>query len=215
MIGQGILYSFRRCPYAMRARMAIAEAGINVEVREVLLRNKPEELLALAPTVPVVQFVAGSPLCESRDIMIWALTQHDPQSILTTGSADDMGRLIDVNDGPFKSHLDRYKYASRYPDADPEREWRQAGTHLQILESRLRRSAQLCADEVSLADMAIFPFVRQFANVEADRFATEYPALERWREAWQGSARFIRIMTKLAPWGRGDDVLEFNRVFSA
>ena len=161
-----VLYSFRRCPYAMRARLAIASAGIVVDLREVMLRDKPPEFLATSPsgTVPCLS-VDGRVIDESLDIMRWALGRNDPGGWL---DMPDHGHgLIDAADGAFKSALDRYKYASRTGDVDIAVERHNAGLFLGDLEAMLALP-WLFGDAPRLADMAILPFVRQFAHVDID-----------------------------------------------
>lgn len=196
-----ILYSYRRCPYAMRARMALRQAGIAVEIREIALRDKPREMLAVSPkgTVPVLVLPDGTVIDESLDIMRWALRQHDPD-----GWLHDEARslaLIADNDGAFKAALDRYKYAGRYPE-HPSAFWRAKGEdYLQTLERHLRVQDGLLGPAASIADVAIFPFVRQFSMVDADWFErAPYPALRRWLERWLGSPLFLDIMQKHPPW---------------
>lgn len=132
-----ILYSFRRCPYAIRARMAIIYASIPVEIREVELKNKPEDMLAISPkgTVPVLEITNGAVIEESLDIMRWALAQHDLEHWLRF--SNEAGRLIKWNDGDFKYYLDRYKYADRFPDFSQENYRKQAEVFLTELEARL------------------------------------------------------------------------------
>lgn len=192
-----ILYSFRRCPYAIRARIAIAYADIPVEIREVELKNKPEHLLAISPkgTVPVLQLTNGAVIEESLDIMRWALAQHDPEHWLFFSNEAD--RLIKWNDGDFKYHLDRYKYADRYPDFSQAYYRQQAEVFLTELETRLLNSRYLCGNNFSLADAAIFPFIRQFAGVDNDWFrASAFRALNKWLEAILVTELFVRVMTK-------------------
>ena len=150
-----ILYSFRRCPYAMRGRMALKTSGVAYEHREILLRDKPDAMLAASPkgTVPVIVLADGEVIEESLDVMRWALAQNDPESWLAPGDA--MFDLIAENDGPFKHHLDRYKYSNRYEDAVAA-EHREAGLdYLNKLNDRLAGQAQLFGDEVSLADIVL------------------------------------------------------------
>lgn len=198
-----ILYSFRRCPYAMRGRMALDASGITVEHREILLRDKPAEMLAASPkgTVPVVVLPEGRVIEESLDVMLWALGQNDPENWLSPLTADrsDMDALIAANDGPFKHHLDRYKYDTRYEGAVASDHRIAASAHLQGLDDRLSRSDQLLGDTPSLADIALFPFVRQFANTDRDWFdAQPWPNLQRWLDGHLQSERFERIMQKHA-----------------
>lgn len=190
-----ILYSFRRCPYAMRARMALRVAGIEVERREVSLRDKPPELLAASPkgTVPVLVLPYGTVIDESLDIMQWALAQQDPESWLSPG--EPMDALIVTNDGPFKFHLDRAKYANRYPDVDPAYHRGEAVKLLQPLESRLATHGFLFGGTPSLADIAIFPFVRQFARAD-ETVLTDLPRLKAWLKSMESLPLFRAAMEK-------------------
>ena len=191
------LYSFRRCPYAIRARMAIIYSGIPVEIREVVLKNKPQHLLDISPkgTVPVLQLANGVVIEESLDIMRWALAQQDLGHWLRVGVEAD--RLIQWNDGDFKQTLDRYKYADRYPDFSQAYYRQQAEVFLTELETQLTGSRYLCGNEFSLADVAIFPLIRQFAGVDSDWFRdSAYPALNRWLEAIVATDLFGRVMVK-------------------
>lgn len=206
-----ILYSFRRCPYAMRGRMALDVAGIELEHREILLKAKPAEMLAASPkgTVPVLVLPDGKVLEESLDVMNWALAQSDPENWMAPGGA--MDGLIAANDGEFKHHLDRYKYAARYEDAVADEHRAEASAFLDGLETRLARTSQLMGEQVSLADVAIFPFIRQFANTDPDWFvAQDWPNVQRWLAAHLASERFERIMKKHAVWapGKSSSVLQ-------
>ena len=190
-----ILYTFRRCPYAMRARMALRVAGIDVELREVSLRDKPPELLSASPkgTVPVLVLPDGKVIDESLDIMRWALAYHDPEQWLAPGG--QMDALIAANDGPFKFHLDRAKYANRYPGSDPVHHRAEAVKLLLPLVQRLENHGYLFGDTCSLADVAIFPFVRQFSR--ADPTVLEgLPLLNAWLMAIESSALFRSVMEK-------------------
>ena len=187
----------------MRGRMALDASGIAVEHREILLRDKPAEMLAASPkgTVPVVVLPEGRVIEESLDVMLWALGQNDPENWLSPPSSDrsEMDALIAANDGPFKHHLDRYKYVTRYEEAVASEHRTAASAYLQDLEDRLNRSDQLLGDAPSLADIALFPFVRQFANTDRDWFdAQPWPNLQRWLNGHLQSARFERIMQKHA-----------------
>ncbi|HCU84849.1 glutathione S-transferase [Methylophilus sp. UBA6697] len=193
-----ILYSYRRCPYAMRARVALWAAQMRVEVREVSLRDKPAHLLQISPkgTVPVLQLTEGTVLEQSLDIMLWALAQRDPQGWLNA-DRDTIVRLIAINDGDFKKALDRYKYPERYPE-QPQVFYRQQGEQfLQLLEAALQQHRFVLGDSASMADVAIFPFIRQFAAVDAGWFAgSAYPQLRAWLNGWLESALFAQIMQK-------------------
>ena len=184
-----VLYSFRRCPYAIRARLALAAAGVPVAHREVSLQHKPAALLAISPkgTVPVLQLADGRVLDESLDIMCWALAGNDPRAWLTAAPRPEQDALIRRNDADFKPQLDRYKYASRHPQRT-QAEWREEAVSglLADLEARLARMPALCGPRASLADVALFPFVRQFAGVEADALGpTSLPHLRRWLDGWR------------------------------
>ncbi|MDP1928450.1 MAG: glutathione S-transferase [Thiobacillus sp.] len=201
-----VLYSFRRCPYAIRARLALKLAGIALEVREVALRDKPAAMLALSPkgTVPVLQLPDGRVLEQSLDIMRWALGQSDPEIWRmddATGQA-----LIALNDGAFKQLLDDYKYAAPQ-SMHPAEHSRDEAVDLFIapLNRRLSQTPYLLGETASLADLAIVPFVRQFAGVDPGWFlAAPFPALRRWLDAWTQSALFVSIMPRLDPWQPGD-----------
>ncbi len=196
-----ILYSFRRCPYAMRGRMALDVAQIALEHREILLKDKPAEMLAASPkgTVPVVVLPNGKVLEESLDVMAWALDQNDPEGWRAPEHEADTQALIAANDGDFKHHLDRYKYAPRYEGAVAEEHRAAASTFIDQLEARLSNTPQLFGDTTTLADIAIFPFIRQFANTDPDWFNVQpWPGVQRWLAEHLASERFGRVMKKHA-----------------
>ncbi len=197
-----ILYSFRRCPYAMRARMALLVSGTGYAHREVVLRDKPAAMLAASPkgTVPVLVLRDGAVIDESLDIMRWALARHDPEDWLARGDA----ALVAIFDREFKHHLDRYKYAARH-DADPLVH-RDAGlAMLAGLDARLTGQDYLQGAARGLSDIALFPFVRQFAGVDAAWFAADAPRRVRdWLVRLVESDLFARAMVKVAPWAEGD-----------
>ncbi|PHS68927.1 MAG: glutathione S-transferase [Methylophaga sp.] len=196
---RAILYSFRRCPYAMRARMAIAASGIQVELREVLLRNKPEQLLAISAkaTVPVLLTSENTVIDESLDIMLWALNQSDPDHWLNNINNE----LITVNDGEFKHWLDRYKYADRYPEQSALY-YRQQGEKILLgLEQQLKITPYLSGNNITFTDIAIFPFIRQFAFTELAWFEqSPYPKLRQWLNTHIESTLFQNVMHKYPPW---------------
>lgn len=201
-----ILYSFRRCPYAIRARLAIAYARQQVELREVVLKDKPQEMLTISPkgTVPVLALVDGSVIEQSRDVMYWALRLSDPDALLEGESPAATAALIDENDGQFKHWLDRYKYADRYPEHSAAEYRAEGEAFLRKLESRLQKSAYLSGDQIRIADIAVVPFVRQFALVDKPWFdRAPYPALQAWLERWLNEEVFIQMMKKHAPWRQG------------
>nr|WP_315183915.1 glutathione S-transferase [uncultured Albidiferax sp.] len=210
-----ILYSFRRCPYAMRARLALAVSGQTVELREVVLRNKPPELLAASPkaTVPVLVLPDGRVIDQSLDIMRWALERHDLAGWLHAPLAEMLALIAEV-DGPFKHHLDRYKYPGRYEDdscprpADGHRST--IGHMVSEWELRLAGQPYLFGGQPTLADMAIAPFVRQYAHVDVDWFAAQpWPKVQKWLADFEQSALFEQVMQKFAPWQSGSAGLSF------
>jgi glutathione S-transferase len=209
-----ILYSFRRCPYAIRARMALAACGQEVELREVILRDKPPEFLATSPTatVPCMKLPDGTVIDESLDIMIWASGRNDPEDLRLFGTDcyRQMIALIDSCEDDFKSHLDRYKYANRFEDVDAAGERATAAEFLYDLDARLRGQVYLFGDRRSLADIGIAPFVRQFAHVDQGWFyAQDWPDLIRWLDAFKASTDFKSVMTKYPQWRAGDDATVF------
>ena len=196
-----LLYSFRRCPYAMRARMAVAYAGVKIDIVEVSLKAKPPEMLERSPkgTVPVL-VLDDQVLEQSLDIMRWALAQHDPDdwSMASDPAAQrQIAELIAENDGPFKTDLDRYKYAVRYPEFT-QAEYRERGqVFLAKLEGLLSARDFLIAARLTLADTALAPFVRQFCFVDPDWFwQSPYPKLQGWLKRFLDSALFERVMRK-------------------
>nr|WP_281349794.1 glutathione S-transferase [Pseudomonas karstica] len=195
------MYSFRRCPYAMRARMALRYSGVAVQILEVSLRAKPLDMLALSPkgTVPVLN-VNGQVIDESLAIMHWALAQNDPEDWLLKdepATQSLMAQLIEENDQAFKVHLNRYKYAERYPEQPMEHYRTEGEVFLQKLELLLAEHEYLLADHPSLADVALAPFVRQFAHVDREWFAgVPYQRLQVWLQRFLESDLFIGVMAK-------------------
>ena len=201
-----ILYSFRRCPYAMRARMALDASQTEVEHREVLLRDKPEAMLAASPkgTVPVLVLPDQTVIDESLDVMIWALIRHDPDNWLRNKDAD-LEAAKDFLEA-FKERLDRYKYASRYDETkkrgDVDLNMRaEAMDVLTNFSKSLSETPFLRGNTPQLIDIATFPFVRQFAAVERDWWAETAPkGLQTWLSTLLKSQRFKRIMKKHPLW---------------
>ena len=210
------LYSFRRCPYAMRARLGILFAELQVELREITLKNKPPQMLAISPkgTVPVLQLLDGTVIEESREIMIWALAQRDSQGLLNAETLLEANALIDKNDNEFKYWLDRYKYADRHLEMS-QTEYRQQGeVFLQLLEELLTKNSYLLGESITIADIGIMPFVRQFAHVNRDVFySLPYINLQRWLQNWLQHPLFLQAMTKFQPWQEKDDVVVFPAAF--
>ena len=210
------LYSFRRCPYAMRARLGILFAELQVELREITLKNKPPQMLAISPkgTVPVLQLLDGTVIEESREIMTWALAQRDSQGLLNAETLLEANALIDKNDNEFKYWLDRYKYADRHLEMS-QTEYRQQGeVFLQLLEELLTENSYLLGESITIADIGIMPFVRQFAHVNRDVFYDlPYPNLQHWLQDWLSHPLFLQAMTKFQPWQEKDDVVVFPAAF--
>ena len=206
MTNTPILYTFRRCPYAIRARMALYACAVQVEVREIEFRNKPAEMLAASEkaTVPVLVLPDKTVLDESFDIMLWALEKNNSVSWFNGFSSEqqeEMIRIIRENDSSFKEHLDHYKYADRYP-AWPIEHYREQGEiFLNMLDGRLQQSDYLFGNDVSLADIAVFPFVRQFAHVDKGWFdSCQYKKLQRWLGTFLDSSDFLSVMKKHKVW---------------
>ena len=200
-----VLYSYRRCPYAMRARMALRYANIDVEIREIALREKPAQMIAVSPkgTVPVLVLASGKVLEQSLDIMDWALAQSDVDEwIVQDQEVQKLSTdLIATNDGAFKQALDKYKYAIRFPENPPDVYRAQGEEFLKRLESLLQLNSYLFRNTVSKADVAIFPFVRQFFMVDNAWFETaNYPALKTWLNGLLNSQLFIDVMHKYPVW---------------
>ena len=200
-----VCYTFRRCPYAIRARVALYSAQIEVEFREITFKNKPPTMLEASPkgTVPVLVLGDGTVIDESWDIMLWALSRSDPENLQVQGETEleQVLQLVEANDHEFKTDLDRYKYADRYPQRTPEQHRSRAEKFLQQLEFRLNSTSHLVREPVSLVDIALFPFVRQFAMVDIDWFnGAPYPALRNWLNEMLGSARFRNVMGKNRIW---------------
>lgn len=218
-----ILYSFRRCPYAMRARLALAASGLKVVLREIVLRHKPPHMLQISPkgTVPVLLLTDGTVIEESLDIVYWALKQADPLELLPIDASQLKAAqaLITLNDGAFKSGLDRYKYPLRYIDehatltpAQFSAYHRDAASEelLTQLNTRLSQHTYLIGDRLSVADIAIAPFVRQYAHTDITWFKNQdWPHLINWLERFLASERFEQIMYKYSLWQEGDEPVWF------
>lgn len=197
-----ILYSFRRCPYAIRARMAIAYASINLEVREVSLANKPPEMTHISPkgTVPVLQ-LDNRIIDESIEVMAWALEQSDPDNWLALDLEQQQKSLIEENDNSFKAWLDKYKYWDRFPEQSQQAYRGQAENFISKLDKNLNEQRYLLGNKICVADMAIFPFIRQFAFVDKDWFdQTNYLGLQRWLGEILDSPLFTQVMKKHSVW---------------
>ena len=196
-----VLYSFRRCPYAIRARLALAVAQQPYQLHEVLLRDKPAALLAASPkgTVPVLVLPDGSVLEQSLDVMRWALQRSDPDDWLrpSSGTLEEILSLVGDCDTTFKPLLDRCKYPQRHPDIDPAQSWQAANQWLAGLNARLAETGHLQGTHTTLADAAIFPFVRQFAAIDPVRWSAQpWPHLQAWLEHRLQLPMFTHTMRK-------------------
>jgi glutathione S-transferase len=212
-----ILYTFRRCPYAMRARLAIASSKQDCEVREIVLRDKPEEMLEASPkgTVPVMVLPSGRVIDQSLDIMQWALAENDPDNWMSEEPSlqEEALQLISDIDGEFKHHLDHYKYANRY-GVDPVEHRGAALTILESLDKKLQAQPFLQGQSPTIADHAIFPFVRQFANTDREWFDSQpLPALQSWLSRFLEGKLFNDIMPKLKPWQTDDQKINFLETY--
>jgi len=203
------LYSFRRCPYAMRSRLALKIAGLPVELREVDLDAVPAELSAVSSknTVPVLVTPEGEVIDESWDILLWALRRNDPDDWLGDNEryVIPADQVLEINDFSFKEDLDHYKYFERYPE-HPQVYYRERGeAFLEELEEMLSETRYLLGDQPSLADIGVFPFIRQFAGVDRTWFEqSPYVHLRTWLDAWLASDLFQSVMVKHPVWKPGD-----------
>ena len=205
-----ILYSFRRCPNAIRARMVLSYMEVSVELREVLLNERPQSLYKISSkgTVPVLLLKDGKVLDESLDIMQWAIKQGEQK--LYEDKLNEQNQLIKYNDTKFKYWLDRYKYHVRYLEHSREYYQRKCSKTLAEYDMRLSGNAYLMGDRIRLADIAIFPFIRQCANVDQNWFNNKYPNLNQWLEIWKQSRLFKSVMMKYNQWRLGDELLIVN-----
>ena len=198
----------------MRARLALQYSSVKVELREIILNDKPEEILSLTKeaTVPVLELPDGRVIDESWDIILWAIRQNDPNSWLGEGESRlfEAEIMVEMNDYSFKTDLDHYKYADRYPE-HPLEYYRSLGEeYLQDLEDALTESRYLLGEKISIADIAIFPFIRQFAFVDKVWFdQAPYPRLQVWLQTFLDSSLFDSIMLKLPAWKQGDEAVIF------
>jgi len=209
-----ILYSFRRCPYAMRARLALQVSGQICELREVVLARKPAALLEASPkaTVPVLVHSHGGVLDQSLDIMLWALRRHDPEQWLGASGAPWQTLLNWVArcDGDFKFHLDRYKYPNRFGLESSTESRTQGAVFLNDLNEQLLKQAYLAGEHFSLADAALAPFVRQFAHTDPAWFASQaWAPLQRWLGEFEASQAFQQVMQRFEAWQPGQAPVYF------
>ena len=207
-----ILYSFRRCPYAMRARMAIHISSQKCEIREVLLRDKPPSMLEYSSkgTVPVLVLQSGEVIDESLDVIDWALNLNDPDNWQRSKDNEKTKELIKINDGEFKHHLDRYKYSKRYDDEDPEFHRKKCLSFIEKVNSELQNSKYIFDDEISYIDISLLPFIRQFRIADNEWFdELPYENVKSWLSNFLNSELLKSIMSKYDLWKEGDEVTIF------
>lgn len=207
-----ILYSFRRCPYAMRARMAIHISGQKCELREVLLRDKPPSMLDYSAkgTVPVLILQDGKVIDESLDVIDWALNINDPDDWQRSKDKEKTKELIKINDGEFKYHLDRYKYSKRYDNEDPEFHRKKCLKFIESINNELNNSEYIFDDNISYADIVLLPFIRQFRIADIEWFdSLPYDNLKKWLSSFLGSSLLNSIMKKYDLWKEGDKSIVF------
>ena len=207
-----ILYSFRRCPYAMRARMAIHISGQKCELREVLLRDKPPSMLEYSAkgTVPVLILQDGKVIDESLDVIDWALNLNDPDNWQRSKDTKKTKELIKINDGEFKYHLDRYKYSKRYDNEDPEFHRKKCLKFIESINNELNNSEYIFDDNISYADIVLLPFIRQFRIADIEWFdSLPYDNLKKWLSSFLNSSLLNSIMKKYDLWKEGDKSIVF------
>ena len=207
-----ILYSFRRCPYAMRARMAIHISGQRCELREVLLRDKPPSMLEYSAkgTVPVLILQDGKVIDESLDVIDWALNLNDPDDWQRSKDKEKTKELIKINDGEFKYHLDRYKYSKRYDNEDPALHRKKCLKFIESINNELNNSEYIFDDNISYADIVLLPFIRQFRIADIEWFdSLPYDNLKKWLSSFLGSSLLNSIMKKYDLWKEGDKSIVF------
>ena len=207
-----ILYSFRRCPYAMRARMAIHISGQKCELREVLLRDKPPSMLEYSAkgTVPVLILQDGKVIDESLDVIDWALNLNDPDDWQRSKDTKKTKELIKINDGEFKYHLDRYKYSKRYDNEDPEFHRKKCLKFIESINNELNNSKYIFDDNISYADIVVLPFIRQFRIADIEWFdSLPYDNLKKWLSRFLDSSLLNSSMKKYDLWKEGDKSIVF------
>ena len=209
-----ILYSFRRCPYAIRARLALYYSKINYEHREILLKNRPNKLYEISPkgTVPVLDLLNGEVIDESFDIMKWAISMDSSETLFNRGRQKQIDMIL-LNDMQFKKWLDKYKYHVRYPEHSMEFYRENCKQILDQYEDHLKNYTYLLDNEISLADFAILPFIRQFANVDIKWYNDSYSYLSIWMNKLMDFDIFIQIMKKFEVWDekKGGEVVMFDK----
>lgn len=207
-----ILYSFRRCPYAMRARMAIHISQQKCEIREVLLKDKPPSMMECSAkgTVPVLVLQSGKVIDESLDVIDWALNLNDPYNWKRSKDLGKTKELIKINDGDFKFHLDRYKYSKRYENEDPNFHREKCLTFIKMINEELKDSKYIYDNEISYIDISLLPFIRQFRIADNDWFdELPYENVKSWLSNFIDSKLLKSVMPKYDLWKKGDEITIF------
>jgi glutathione S-transferase len=213
-----ILYSLRNCPYAMRARMAILKSQQTITLRDVVLSNKPDEMIAASPkaTVPILVLNDGRVIDESLGVMLWALKKTDPDNLLHRTNNDEnrlagMLALIHTFDDEFKVCLEKYKCAKRYKENNIVECRLACESYIQELEDRLSTHLFLMSNQESLADLALLPFIRQFARVERQWYLqSPYPSVKQWLKNYLQSSMFTKVMAKYPLWLENHEIVLFG-----
>jgi len=224
-----ILYSLRHCPFAMRARIAIFKSQSGVELRDVKLNNKPAAMLIASPkgTVPILvvpptQAAGETVIDESIDVMVWSLTRSDPDNLFLASmdegqcqknKLDELLAFIEVYDSEFKGCIERYKCAKRYHEPNLLERRQDCEVYIQDLEQRLGKHAYIFGEYESLADIALLPFIRQFAKIERQWYVqADYPNVKRWLNKYLQSVMFNKVMTENPIWIEGTDGVVFGGI---
>jgi glutathione S-transferase len=207
-----ILYSFRRCPYAIRVRWALLICEVKVEIREIDLKNKPLDFLnkSKTKTVPILIKRNGKVIEESLEIILWALSESRKENIkvisLPQKNKKDIFGIIDENDNEFKYHLDRFKYATRYQNSNEEFHFKKAIKFIKRWNELLTENKYLFGDKPTIADWSIWPFVRQFKIACESQKRTNYlkPSIKNWLESFVNNIKFKSLMYKYELWEPND-----------
>jgi glutathione S-transferase len=212
-----ILYSLRNCPYAMRARIAIFKAKKTVILRDIVLSDKPKEMITASPkaTVPIIVLPNGAVIEESFDVMLWAITENDPDDLLHSKNPKFLATMLNIIksfDQDFKACLEQYKCAKRYRESNISECRAACEQYIQTLEIRLTDHDFLLSDKESLADIALLPFIRQFARVERQWYLqSPYPKVRQWLNNYLQSPMFTKVMAKYPLWLDNHEVVLFGQ----
>tara|TARA_B100000427_G_scaffold326880_1_gene336367 strand:+ start:1421 stop:2011 length:591 start_codon:yes stop_codon:yes gene_type:complete len=196
----------------MRARMAIYTSQQKCEIREVLLKDKPPSMLGYSSkgTVPVLVLQSGNVIDESLDVIDWALDINDPYNWKRSKDSKKTKELIEINDGDFKFHLDRYKYSKRYENEDPNFHREKCLTFIKMINEELKDSKYIYDNEISYIDISLLPFIRQFRIADNEWFdELPYENVKSWLSKFLDSSLLNSIMKKYDLWKEGDEVTIF------